>query len=145
MDKKTRKLLSRILLVVFLVSTSLLIRNALGYGGGEDDYSDAAAMVRQDSEKEETPTMETVAATMPAQSPEEPVRVWVPAAPEAPDPKMESLQETDLDALRKVNEDVLGWIHIPGSKIDYPILQGENPAADACCYWGAAYEGASGI
>lgn len=126
MNKKTRKILSVILLVVFLVSTGLLIRNVLGYGGGDEDYSDAAALARSDSPQAAEPTRETVAVTVPPETPEEPVMVWVPAPLETPDPKMDKLQETDLDALRKVNKDVLGWIHIPGSKIDYPLLQGED-------------------
>lgn len=126
MDKKTRKMLSAMLLVIFLVSTGLLIRNFFGYSGGEDDYSDAAVLARSDSPQETEPTRETVAVTVPPETPTEPVVVWVPAPLEEPDPKMEKLQETDLDALRKVNEDVLGWIQIPGSKIDYPILQGED-------------------
>ena len=32
----------------------------------------------------------------------------------------------DLDALRQTNERVLGWIHIPDSAIDYPLLQVQN-------------------
>ncbi len=32
----------------------------------------------------------------------------------------------DFEALEKVNEDIAGWIYIPGTKIDYPILIGDN-------------------
>lgn len=126
MSKKMRKILSAILLAIFLVSTGLLIRNFFGYGGGEEDYSDAAALARSDAPQAPEPTSETIAATVPAETPDEPVMVWVPAPPETPDPQMEKLEQTDLNALRSVNEDVLGWIQIPGSKIDYPILQGED-------------------
>lgn len=126
MNQKVRKYLSCVLLVVFLISTGLLIRNVFGYSGGEDDYSDAAAIARSDAPQEAEPTRETVAITVPPETPEEPVMVWVPAPLEEPDPKMEKLEETDLDALREVNEDILGWIHIPSSKIDYPLLQGED-------------------
>lgn len=31
----------------------------------------------------------------------------------------------DFDALKKINPDVVSWITIPGTKIDYPILQGK--------------------
>jgi len=126
MNRKTKKMLSFLLLVVFLVSTGFLIRNFFGYSGGDEDYSDAAALARSDAPQEMEPTRETVAVTVPPETPAEPVMVWVPAPLAEPDPKMEKLRETDLDALRKVNKDVLGWIHIPGSKIDYPILQGED-------------------
>ncbi|MBQ6720030.1 MAG: class B sortase [Oscillospiraceae bacterium] len=126
MEPKVKKCISFVLLVVFLVSTALLLRNVLGYGGGNADYSDAAELARPGVSQETEPTRETVAVTVPTEAPEEPVLVWVPAPLETEDPKMEKLKETDLDALRKVNEDILGWIHIPSSKIDYPLLQGED-------------------
>lgn len=126
MNQKVKKYLSYVLLVVFLISTGLLLRNIFGYSGGVDDYSDAAAIARSDAPQEAESTRETVAVTVSPKTPEEPVMVWVPAPLEEPDPKMEKLEETDLDALRKVNKDILGWIHIPGSKIDYPLLQGED-------------------
>ena len=126
MKNRTRKAMSAVLLVVFLVSTGLLLRNFLGYGSGDSEYSDAAALARTDSAREEPATRETVAVTVPPETPEEPVMVWVPAPLEEADPRIEKLEETDLAALRQVNEDVLGWIQIPGTKIDYPILQGED-------------------
>lgn len=132
MKKKTKKMLSAGLLLVFLVSTALLIRNVLGYSGGDSDYSDAAELARQSAGQTAEPTAETEPVAVmeeiavSPEVPEEKELVWVPAPLEAEDPKMETLAETDLDALRKVNADVLGWIHIPGTKIDYPILQGED-------------------
>lgn len=32
----------------------------------------------------------------------------------------------DFDALKKINPDVVSWITIPGTNIDYPILQGKD-------------------
>lgn len=32
----------------------------------------------------------------------------------------------DWDALREQNPDVVGWIYMPGTSIDYPIVQGET-------------------
>ena len=32
----------------------------------------------------------------------------------------------DFDALTKVNEDVVGWIYIPGTNINYAVVQGET-------------------
>lgn len=123
MDRKTRKIASIVLLAVFLVSTALLLRNFLSFGEGGSDYADAAALA-QTSAAPEAPR-ETVAVTAPTEEPEAPVMVWVPA-PVEEDPTMEDLAQTDLDALREVNPDVIGWIRIPGTKIDYPLLQGED-------------------
>ena len=33
------------------------------------------------------------------------------------------LEDMDLDILRSVNGDVVGWIVIPGTKVNYPVLQ----------------------
>ena len=51
--------------------------------------------------------------------------MWVPAAVEE-DEYMKNLAGTDLDALRAVNPDVVGWIFLPNSQVNYPIVQGED-------------------
>ena len=124
MSRKMRKLLSFLLLAVFLASTTVLLRNFLGFGEGGSEYADAAALAHGEAPAAEAPR-ETVAAATPTEAPEEPVLVWVPVLPEE-DPEMEALAQTDLEALRQVNPDVVGWIRIPGTKIDYPLLQGED-------------------
>ena len=55
----------------------------------------------------------------------EPVTYWVPVPVEG-DPVMEEMAEINIAALREENEDVLGWIRIPDTRIDYPLLQGED-------------------
>ena len=44
------------------------------------------------------------------------------------DPVIAELLAIDFDALRKENEDVIGWIYIPDSEIKYPLLQGSDNA-----------------
>ena len=42
------------------------------------------------------------------------------------DPLAVLLSKTDIAALKEVNEDVLGWICIPDTLVNYPLLQGED-------------------
>lgn len=36
------------------------------------------------------------------------------------------LRKIDFDQLQSLNPDVIGWLYIPDSSVDYPILQGEQ-------------------
>lgn len=57
----------------------------------------------------------------------EPVPEELPAQePRYDDPYMNELAELDLEALREVNGDVIGWVSIPDTALNYPILQGED-------------------
>lgn len=42
------------------------------------------------------------------------------------DPEADRLGAMDIDALQKINPDVIGWIHIPDTDIDYPLLHGDD-------------------
>ena len=39
---------------------------------------------------------------------------------------MEQMEQIDLEELRKVNPEVIGWIRIPDTEIDYPVMQGTD-------------------
>lgn len=120
MKKKLRKIAMIILLAVFLVSTALLLRQLLDNSSGEASYRTAqeiAANVPQTQREEPVlPVTDSEA---------QPVSRWVPAAVED-DPYMEEMAAINLAALREVNPDVVGWIRIPDTGIDYPLMQGED-------------------
>ena len=125
MNRKLRKWLSVGLLAAFLVSTGILVWNFFGYGSGEESYADAAALARP-ADMPRTPVEpETEEAVMEIPA-EEPRMAWVPAPVEEDDPWIEELSGMDLMALREVNPDVVAWIRIPDTRIDYPIMQGED-------------------
>ena len=47
-------------------------------------------------------------------------------APADPNFVPESTYDAPFDELRKINPDVNGWLTMPGTKIDYPLVQGET-------------------
>ena len=122
MKKNVRKALRAVLLMVFVVSTALMVHQWLDNADGEAAYNDAMDIAMQVKEPEvpaqPQPTEIPVEAT-------EPVTYWVPVPVEG-DPVMEEMAEINIAALREENEDVLGWIRIPDTRIDYPLLQGED-------------------
>lgn len=121
MKRKIRALLSAVLILVFLVSTAMLLRQSRDKAGGEAAY-EAALALASGTRKQSVPA----ATEKTAEETTEPLRtVWIPA-PVEDDPVMEEMASIDLAALREVNEDVLGWIRIPDTNIDYPLLQGED-------------------
>lgn len=131
MKENVRKILSGLLLVVFVFSMVTVIRQMLDNGDSEESNLAArelaisieepaiplAELPVPETEPEEIP--EATAAT------ESPEPVWIPA-PVEDDPYMLELAATDLEALRQVNPDVVGWIQIPNTEVNYPILQGED-------------------
>ena len=124
MKKKIRRVMMCILLAVFVVSTALVLRQWKDNANGETAYKDAMSIAMQ-TPKTEQPDETQPLSTAPADEAGEPVAVWVPV-PVEDDPVMEEMALINLAALQEVNPDVLGWIRIPDTKIDYPLLQGED-------------------
>lgn len=50
---------------------------------------------------------------------------WEPTPQPLPE-EAAALAELDLDGLREVNGDVIGWILIPGTELSYPVVQGAD-------------------
>ena len=46
--------------------------------------------------------------------------------PSGADPDDPLERRIDFDTLQQINPDIKGWIYIPGTKIDYPILEGNQ-------------------
>lgn len=121
MTGKQRKMMQILLILVFLVSTALLVRQFFDNAGGTESY-DAALAVAMGGKSRTSASAPTEAVSEEAAGQPQ----WIPAHIEEEDPHLETLAAIDLAALREVNPDVIGWILIPDTKVNYPILQGQD-------------------
>jgi len=130
--KNLRTLLTLLLLTVFLGSGIHALRLHAQYGLARDTYD----LARETAVSPSGPVRVQLPEMVPPLTPEPslPSGEEAPPLPEqdlqeaAPDdePCPEELSRIDLAALRKQNEDVRGWIAIPGTPLDYPIMQGAD-------------------
>ena len=110
MKKRTRDILTVILLLVAAFALFRFAQDKLEAKRSQSDY-EMALQIADAHFGEETVPAETSDDPQPTED----------AMPD--DPVIKELLAMDLQALREVNEDVLGWIHIPASAISYPLLQ----------------------
>lgn len=123
--KKSKKFLNILLALVFVFSAVMIVLQALDNSGGESEYREAAEIAMgSGTEAAAETTLETTEETAPATKSAGEL-IWVPEEV-TDDPVLEELKKTDLAALREVNPDVVGWIRVPDTKIDYPVVQGED-------------------
>lgn len=121
--KQPKKILNLILALVFLVSVIMVLRQALDDSGGENEYQKAIDIAKSTDVTSETAPEESQ--NVSADTSDSGELVWMPETVED-DPVLEELRKTDLAALREINPDVVGWIRIPDTKIDYPLVQGTD-------------------
>jgi len=131
MKKWIKRAAMLLLAMVFLVSTARLIQKLTEQAEGAASYDSARELLAEAPvpaaplPPESKPASDPVEQTAP--EPAEPIpmkTIWVPA--NVDDPVLEELSVLDLSALQEVNGEVLGWIRIPDTAIDYPLLQGED-------------------
>lgn len=120
MNNKARRVVTGVLAVIFAFGVFMMIRQGLDKSQGRSDYDRALQVALSGRDATEPAADTTSALTEPTAQ-----IVWIPEKVEN-DPVMEELEEVDLEALRQVNPDVVGWIRIPNAKIDYPVVQGED-------------------
>ena len=122
MKRTLRRFFQLVLLAVCIASTVLLLRQFRDNAGGSEAY-DAALEIALSQQTADVPaSTEADAADDNAPTAER----WVPAPITEEDPNLETMAAINLEALRQVNPDVIGWVMIPDTKINYPILQGTD-------------------
>lgn len=136
MSKKLRRAL------IWLLAAALA--GVVGYLGCKDRERAAAARIYAEAERlagvpdlgepAPTPTPTPAPTRQPTPSPSPGASAPVSQAPEPSEPEPEpsrtvirfqSLEDIDLEVLRKYNPDVVGWIAIPGV-LSYPLMQGRD-------------------
>lgn len=111
MKRKLRLALVFVLAAVFLFSGWKMATSLLSYRESEDSYSALAQYVSFETTPQSPDTVPSV--------PEAPV-------PTEPKPDVSRWPQVDFEELAKINPDVIGWIYIPDTNINYPIVQGQD-------------------
>ena len=142
MDKRLRIALLAVFSLIFVVSAVMLIYEGIEYKKNEEVYNQAQEVAG-------LPNMDNLGGTIkPIGTGDSPSATEDPLSPDGtggsasapgtgdesvttpvtlpeydgPDPYMEVLSGLDLAALKKQNSDVIGWIYITDSKVNYPIV-----------------------
>ena len=115
MSKKTRKIINIILIAILVVGLSFYGRSAVEKYRAKNIYNDVKSMVTGNNDK----TAGSADNSDSASSPENEVDSDFVFT----DPYVEELMSMDLSGLMEMSSAVKGWIYIPNSVIDYPILQ----------------------
>lgn len=144
MKKHLRNIITVLFAVVFIGSAAAVILQLRERNLAEQAYENAVEIALPVATPTPEPTAELI--TSPP----------VPLAPEptpepTPEPKedlpeeVKFLLDTDLEALRAVNEDVIGWIYVPDTAISYPLLKSEDNNEYLKLTWDLEYSRAGSI
>ena len=127
MNRKTIRIVLMCLLgAVFVVSMGMTIFHQMEYRKTLDDADEAARLAGLHRETASRRPETAPPAAEPGPSKERPSEELL-EGPEEPLPEEAlELAGLDLEALRAVNQDVVGWIAIPGTIVSYPLVQGKD-------------------
>lgn len=127
-----------IMVCIFLFSGWKVLRGMWEYHVGEKHYEDMTQYVSVPEPEETKPKKEKPQETSPTEKTEIPE-----TQPEEEDPLI--WPEVDFDALRTINPDVIGWIYLPDTQVNYPLLQGDTNDEYLYTLMTGEYNGAGSI
>lgn len=110
MKKRTRRILIAVLAAVFAVSLGVVAYQQMQYGKNDQAIDDARRLAGAPAETR-PPRPRPVRTETEEPEEEEEIDPWA---------------DIDLEALREVNEDVVGWLAIPGTDISYPLIRPQD-------------------
>ena len=126
-----RKLLRIVFIAVFIIALGQMIRLMLDNRDAEQANSLAQSIAGATVTTTTATTTAVVQPTEPIPSTTEtlPIETTPPETTEAPLPSDETvlfLQQLDLSELQTRNPDMIGWIYIPDTNVNYPLLHAED-------------------
>ena len=145
------RLLTVLLLAVFLVSGGMVLYRQFEYSQSAGDYEDAMRVAGlAESKPEGAPRFTAKAKPSPTPQPDE-SRPKEPAGTPAPTEEpaqlpqeAEPLTSLDLPALQAVNPEVVGWIEIP-DVLSFPLLHTQDNQYYLTHSWNNSYNGCGSI
>lgn len=144
MTKKLRMTLLVLIAVVFVGSSALCVHHLRQYRLATELSAAAAELA-----KEPVPLAPLPPA--PVEQPEISEESELPEPEPTPEPvrpleeEALALGEVNLSTLQAINPDVIGWISIPGTALDYPLLQGEDNNHYLSFAWNGTYSKSGSI
>ena len=132
MKEMLRKMMMGILAASFLCGLGLVLRQVIFYDVADTTYEQAQSLAFHEVIEEPTVPM----AESPA--PTEPIQIPL-------DEGAQYLTEVDIQSLRYVNQDVLGWIYIPETPVSYPLMMADTRDEYLHTTWDGQYNYAGSI
>ena len=147
-----RKALIVLLALVFVGSGAMVIADQVQKRAAEKVYQEAAELANVPDQPEAEPAVGPEmpeGTSRPEQAEETTEEAGEPEEKSEPvvyvDPYADALRNMDFAALREANPDVLGWIMIPGTKISYPLVQGDDNEYYLKRTWRGSYSSVGAI